>query len=117
MASKMRPLKQKCTVKSARNSVKNATPRDRGPPPRTAGRACSVFSELLKLGRKELGTSQRKAFGVPMFRSNRQWVDLDVWEGRRGHPDARAESMISLSLESISAAERTSFLPWVDLGV
>ena len=34
-----------------------------------------------------------------------------------GHPDTRAESMISTSLEQISAAQRIDGLPWVDLGV
>ncbi len=34
-----------------------------------------------------------------------------------GHPDTRAESMISTNLEQISAAERTDGFPWVDLGV
>ena len=33
------------------------------------------------------------------------------------HPETRAESMISTSLEQISAAERTDGLPWVDLGM
>ena len=37
-----------------------------------------------------------------------------VWGG---HPDTRAESMISMKLEQILAAERTGGLPWVDLGV
>ena len=34
-----------------------------------------------------------------------------------GHPDTRAESMLSTNLEQISAAERTDGLPWADLGV
>ena len=45
-----------------KNGVENATPRAENASPHphqlTGGRSCSVFSELLKLGRKELGTSQ-----------------------------------------------------------
>ena len=64
----------------------------------------------MKIRKKSEISAAERTGGLP-------WVDLDVWEGRRGHPDARAESLISASLESISVAERTSFLPWVDLGV
>ena len=34
-----------------------------------------------------------------------------------GPADTREESMISMSLETISAAEREDGLPWADLGV
>ena len=34
-----------------------------------------------------------------------------------GHADTREESMISTSLETISAAEREDGLPWADLGL
>ena len=87
--------------------------REGGPP--SASGACGTptcVKKCVPLSRKSMVTWQK----WQPFSEKRK--DEDQSSGVLGrHPDTRAESTISISLEAISAAARTGGLPCVDLGV
>ena len=95
-ASKMRTLRQKVGFEASKTSTLST----------------KVRQKCVPLGKKSLATWQK---WQPFSEKGK---DEDQSFGVLGrHPETRAESTISTSLEPISAVERTDGLPWVDLGV